>query len=127
MSPRVLTGGMTDEADTNEPDISSEPVDLPEPTAQAHSRTDPVAAAVLAQLVAAKPGGSVSPEDVARAIAEERRKVGDPPDFWRRYLLAVKQQAIHLARAGDIQVLRKGKCVEDPARARGVVRYRLPD
>ncbi len=88
--------------------------------------TDPVAAMILAQLGAAKPGGSVSPEDVARAVAESRRKANDPPDLWRRYMSAVKQQAIHLARAGSIQVLRKGKPVEDPARVKGVIRYRLP-
>jgi hypothetical protein len=39
----------------------------------------------------------------------------------------VKQQAVHLARDGDIVVLRKGKPVEDPARVKGVVRYRLPE
>lgn len=88
---------------------------------------DPVAAMILAQLGAAKPGGSLAPEDVARAIAESRRKANDPPDLWRRYLSAVKQQAIHLAREGSIQVLRKGKPVEDPARVKGVIRYRLPD
>lgn len=87
---------------------------------------DPVAAAILEQLAAVKPGGSIAPEAVARAVAEGRRKANDRPDLWRRYLSAVKQQAIHLARAGEIQVLRKGKPVEDPARAKGVVRYRLP-
>ena len=87
---------------------------------------DPVATAILERLAVAKTGGSVSPEDVARAVAEGRRKANDPPDLWRRYLPAVKQQAIHLARTGEIQILRKGRPVDDPARAKGVVRYRLP-
>jgi hypothetical protein len=88
---------------------------------------DPVAAAILERLAGAKPGGSVAPEDVARAIAEAKRTPKSPPDLWRRYLNAVKQQAVHLARDGDIVVLRKGKPVEDPARVKGVVRYRLPE
>lgn len=88
---------------------------------------DPVAEAILGQLSLAKPGGSVAPEQIARALAESRRGPKDPPDLWRKYLSAVKQQAIHLARDGRIQVLRKGQPVEDPARVKGVVRYRLPD
>ncbi|MDA0784801.1 MAG: DUF3253 domain-containing protein [Proteobacteria bacterium] len=108
--------------DTNEPAETGNLTDTPD-TPRAD---DPVAAAILAQLAAAKPGGSVSPEDVARAIADARRKPNDPPDLWRRYMSAVKQQAIHLARAGSIQVLRKGQPVEDPARVKGVIRYRLP-
>ncbi len=34
---------------------------------------------------------------------------------------------MHLARAGQIELLRKGKPVDDPARVKGVVRYRLPE
>jgi len=111
--------------DTNEPDETSEASE-PGVSEDAAPTTDPVAAMILELLGAAKPGGSVSPEDVARAVAETRRKANDPPDLWRRYMSAVKQQAIHLARAGSIQVLRKGKPVEDPARVKGVIRYRLP-
>lgn len=87
---------------------------------------DPIVEAILGQLSAAKAGGSVSPEEVARAVAESRRGPKDPPDLWRKYLPAVKQQAIHLARAGRIELLRKGQPVEDPARVKGVVRYRRP-
>ncbi|MGB0627375.1 MAG: DUF3253 domain-containing protein [Alphaproteobacteria bacterium] len=111
---------MTDTNDADQPGAEPDAVSV---DSAVH---DPVAAAILDALAAAKPGGSVSPEDVARAVAESRRKANDRPDLWRRYLSAVKQQAIHLARAGEIQVLRKGQPVEDPARAKGVVRYRLP-
>lgn len=104
----------------------NEPTEETDSPADAVSTTDPVAAMILEQLAAVKPGGSLAPEDVARAVAEARRKANDPPDLWRRYLSAVKQQGVHLARAGSIQVLRKGKPVEDPARAKGVIRYRLP-
>ena len=88
---------------------------------------DPIVEAILAQLAAGKPGSSISPEEVARAVAETRRSPKDPSDLWRKDLSAVKQQAIHLARAGEIQVLRKGQPVDDPARVKGVVRYRLPE
>lgn len=103
-----------------------EDIDDTSPSAEAVDTRDPVASAILDCLAAAKPGGSVSPEDVARAVAEARRKPNDPHDLWRRYLSAVKQQGVHLARAGSIQVLRKGKPVDDPAHAKGVIRYRLP-
>lgn len=88
---------------------------------------DPIADAILAQLASGKPGGSISPEEVARAVAEVKRVPKDPHDLWRKYLSAVKQQAIYLARAGQIELLRKGKPVDDPARVKGVVRYRLSE
>ncbi len=88
----MLLRGMSD---TNEPEVSDE-------APGATPVTDPGAAAILDQLAGAKLAGSVSPEDVARAVAEARRKASDPPDLWRRYLSAVKQQAIHLARAGEV-------------------------
>ncbi|HCO99884.1 MAG: hypothetical protein CL573_05000 [Alphaproteobacteria bacterium] len=106
-------------------DFTAEP-SSPNVAAVPEDRTvDLVATAILDQLSAAKLGDSISPEDIARAVAEGRRKANDPPDLWRRYLSTVKQQAIYLARAGKIDVLRKGKPVPDPARAKGVVRYRL--
>lgn len=79
----------------------------------------------MAELDAGKPGASIAPEQVARAVAEQKRTPKDPNDLWRKYLPAVKQQGIHLARAGRIELLRKGKPVDDPAHAKGVVRYRL--
>lgn len=85
---------------------------------------DPVAQAILAQLAAAGPGKAVAPESAARAYAETRRRKNDPPDLWRRYLPSVRHQAIHLARAGRIEILRKGKPV-DPDDFKGVYRLRL--
>ncbi|MBS28872.1 MAG: hypothetical protein CL566_08130 [Alphaproteobacteria bacterium] len=109
----------------NDNNETTDPAEAPG-TAESATTRDPVADAILACLAAAKPGGSASPEDVARTVAEVRRKPSDPPDLWRRYLPAVKQQAISLARAGSIQVLRKGKPVDDPAHVKGIIRYRLP-
>ena len=88
---------------------------------------DPIADAILSQLAFGKPGGSISPEEVARAVAEAKRNPKDPHDLWRKYLPAVKQQAVHPARARQIELFRKGKPVDDPSRVKGVARYRLPE
>jgi hypothetical protein len=89
------------------------------------TRLDPVAHSLLDVLAAAKPGGTVAPEAVARAVGMARARPGDRPNAWQRYLPAVKQQALHLAREGRIEIVRKGKVV-DLADFKGVVRYRLP-
>lgn len=86
---------------------------------------DPVALAILDALHAAKPGSTIAPEVVARAIGTAKARPSDRPNAWRRYLAAVKQQALHLARQGRIEIVRKGKPV-DLADFKGVVRYRLP-
>ncbi len=83
---------------------------------------DPVARAVLDLIAALAPGRSISPVAAARSVAAARAKPGDPPDAWRRYLPAVRQQALHLARQGRIAILRKGKPVDPHAPFNGVVR-----
>ncbi|MDD9878522.1 MAG: DUF3253 domain-containing protein [Magnetovibrio sp.] len=98
--------------------------EMSDATPPANSNDDPVATAILAVLSDAGDGKAVSPETAARAYAETRRRKNDPPDLWRRYLNAVRQQAIHLARAGRIEILRKGKPV-DPNDFKGVYRLRL--
>lgn len=86
---------------------------------------DPIAQSLLDLLTATKSGGTVAPEAVARAIGTMRARPSDRPNAWRRYLPAVKQQALYLARQGRIEIVRKGKPV-DLADFKGVVRYRLP-
>jgi hypothetical protein len=83
---------------------------------------DPVARAILELLETVPPGRSISPVAAARAFALSRARPGDPPDAWRRYLPAVRQQALHLARARRIAILRKGKPVDPHAPFKGVVR-----
>ncbi len=80
--------------------------------------TDPVAVAILTFVETAEtenPGKLISPEAIARAIAERKAKRDAqgrvPPDAWRRYFRAVKDQALHLARRGQVTVTRKGKPV----------------
>jgi hypothetical protein len=78
----------------------------------------PAAAAILRVAGAAGPGKSSSPEDIARDMA-----AGDPN--WQRMLPHVREAGLALARAGAIEILRKGKPVADLDAVKGVVRYRL--
>lgn len=88
---------------------------------------DPVAETILALLANAGAGKSITPEQAARAFAAARARPGDPPDLWRRYLNAVRQQALHLARRGRIRILRKGKPVDPHRPVKGVIRLALPN
>ncbi len=96
---------------------------MPSPEAQSGSEDDPVARAILDLLAASDK--SITPEDAARAYAATRARPGDPPDLWRRYLMAVRQQALHLARQGRIAILRKGKAVDPNAPVKGVIRLAM--
>ncbi len=95
-----------------------DPLEKPEETAG----EDPVARAILALIETLAPGRSISPVEAARAFAAARARPGDPPDAWRRYLPAVRQQALNLARRGRLTILRKGKPVDPHAPFKGVVR-----
>ncbi len=94
----------------------------PEETPGERHGDDPVARTILELLEIVPPGRSISPLAAARAFALTRARPGDPPDAWRRYLPAVRQQALHLARARRIAILRKGKPVDPHAPFKGVVR-----
>ncbi|MBT5185887.1 MAG: DUF3253 domain-containing protein [Kordiimonadaceae bacterium] len=83
---------------------------------------DPVRLYIMA---AVESGAIVSPNDIAIQIAGDRAKASDPDDVWRKYLLAVKQQAKSLARAGRISILRRGKPI-DPNKMKGLVKFSLP-
>jgi len=86
---------------------------------------DPVAEMILT-LLAGGAAKSISPEQAARAFAATRARPGDPPDLWRRYLNAVRQQALHLARGDRIRILRRGKPVDPHRPVKGVIRLALP-
>ena len=91
------------------------------------SALDPIARQILDLLAALEPGKSLSPAEIAQAFAEPRRKKNDPPDLWRKYMNAVRQQALHLARAGRIVILRRGQAQDPQAPIKGVVRLALPE
>lgn len=82
---------------------------------------DPVAEFILEALGEL---GSAAPVDIARALGEARKRPNEKPDAWRRFMNPVKQQMIHLARGGLVEIVRKGEVV-DPEDFRGVVRMRL--
>lgn len=68
-------------------------------------------------------GTSKAPQELARAFQAARAKPSDPPDAWRRYMTAIRQQALSLARLGELEFLRKGKPIA-PDEIKGVVRIR---
>jgi hypothetical protein len=81
--------------------------------------TDPAEQAILSTLAALGAGKSISPTEAARTLA------GNPADeSWRKSLSPVRLAAVRLARAGRIEVLRKGKPA-DPENLHGVIRLRL--
>ncbi|MCG8357583.1 MAG: DUF3253 domain-containing protein [Kiloniellales bacterium] len=88
---------------------------------------DPVATAILALLAERGAGKSICPTEAARAFAETKARPSDPPDLWRRYLSATRHQALHLARAGRLRILRKGKPVDPHKPVKGVIRLALPE
>ncbi len=68
-------------------------------------------------------GESHAPQQLAQAFQASRGKPHDPPDAWRRYLQAIKQQSMSLAKLGEVEFLRKGKPVPLDE-VKGVVRVR---
>ena len=78
-----------------------------------------IAATILALAAARGVGASISPSEVAQALAPE-----DAPQDWRPLLGPVRRAAADLAAVGRIDILRKGKPI-DPAELRGVVRLRI--
>ncbi|MDX1739240.1 MAG: DUF3253 domain-containing protein [Alphaproteobacteria bacterium] len=84
---------------------------------------DPVAETILSALSRLKKEELISPENLAKAVAESRRKPNDGPQLWRRYFNATKQQCVHLARTGRIEIVRKGE-VADPNDLKGLWKVR---
>ena len=58
----------------------------------AESKPDPVALEILALLAERGPGQSCTPVEVAKRLAEARRRPTDPADLWRRYLQGVNSR-----------------------------------
>ena len=94
-----------------------------EKTEITEQKDDPIASEILGLLGRGK---TLSFKDIAMALAEKKRKPKDGPELWRKYITAVKQQAVHLARKGRIEIVRKGQ-VADPDDFKGIVKLRLPE
>ena len=97
-------------------------IDLNEKNKEVEEREDPIRLYIIDAIAGGK---TVSPNDIAIKIAKDRAKDSDPDDQWRKYMLAVKQQAKSLARAGRISIIRRGKPI-DPAKMKGLVKFSLP-
>lgn len=78
-----------------------------------------VEAEILRLTTARGPSGSIDPSEVAHALVP-----GDDAQ-WRSKLSAVRRAAIALARAGQIDILRKGRTVDPAEEIRGVIRLRV--
>lgn len=96
--------------------------DVNEQNEEVEKQEDPIRLYILE---AVADGSVVSPNDIAIKIAKDRAKDSDPDDVWRKYMLAVKQQAKSLARSGRISILRRGKPI-DPNKMKGLVKFSLP-
>ena len=78
---------------------------------------DAIASEILRQTTALAPGKSICPSEVARALG------GGGEETWRPLMGPVRQAAIALVKAGELEILRKGKPVP-PEEVRGVIRLR---
>ena len=95
------------------------------PTASADRPGKRTVREIILDLAAAAGEGSISPGEVAKAFAGERRRPGAPAVSAHRWSRIVREEAIGLARAGKVQVLRKGRPVDPHAPVKGVIRIRL--
>lgn len=77
--------------------------------------------AIFTLLSQRQPGKSICPSEAARSLA------GPDEKNWRLLMKPIRQVAVEMAAAGQIQILRKGKRVADPDSFRGVYRLALPD
>lgn len=84
-------------------------------------KDDPVATFILDMLA---DGKSYTFKDIAMSIFDGRKRPKDRADGWRRYMTAVKQQSLFLARKGRVEIMRKGQ-VADPEDFKGIVQVRL--
>lgn len=103
--------------DNDSPVAFKEAVALRNRAAQHRRMTSPqeAEAAILELCEARGPAHSICPSEAARRLASG--------DEWRRHLGLVRAAAASLARAGRIDILRKGKPVA-PEAMRGVIRLR---
>lgn len=65
-------------------------------------------------------GKTVCPSEIARSLAGSDEKV------WRLMMNPIRAEAIRMAKAGDVRILRKGRPV-DPDDFKGIYRLALPD
>lgn len=74
---------------------------------------------ILSLVSARGPEKSICPSEVARALTPGALQEG-----WQSLMTPIRQAAIRLARAGQIDILRKGRPAS-PDEIRGVIRLRV--
>lgn len=94
------------------------PTDANTPTTSLTAPEHRIEATILDLVAARGSDKSICPSEVARAL-----KSGPQQEGWQSLMTPVRQAAIRLARAGRIDILRKGKPVP-PDEVRGVIRLR---
>ncbi len=99
--------------------------DRPDPPASGGRPKKRTVRDIVLDLAEAAGDGSIGPGDVAKVFAEERRKPGAPAQSAHRWSRIVREEAIGLARAGKVTILRKGKPADPHAPVKGVIRIRL--
>lgn len=125
---------MTDRPDSRSKARKSS-ADKPRQKPAARAAARPVAAAkekppkrsvrdIILELAAAAGDSSISPGDVAKVFAEERRKPGAPAVSAHKWSRIVREEAIGLARAGEVVILRKGQPVDPKVPVKGVIRIK---
>ena len=79
-----------------------------------------IEATVFALLAARRPGASICPSDVARALHADAAA-------WRAAMPAVRAEARRLAAEGRLVVTQRGTVLDPAAPWRGAIRLRRPD
>ena len=85
-------------------------------------KDDPVALFILDDLAGRRT--PPAPDDIARALYHD--KGAKPQEKWHKYLPAVRQQALFLARQGRIRILRRGAVADPHKPIKGLIRLALP-
>lgn len=78
---------------------------------------DPVAEFILGYVQSTD--RPATPEAVAKAFYEPKKRENDRGDAWKKYFNAVKQQAFYLHRQGMITIHRRGEPVVEVKELRG--------
>ncbi|MEM9684321.1 MAG: DUF3253 domain-containing protein [Pseudomonadota bacterium] len=82
----------------------------------------PLSETILEMVAACGPSQSITTDEIARAYQAAIAKPKDKPHAWRRFIRPAREEAIGLARAGRLVILRKGKQVDPKAPIKGVIR-----
>ncbi len=86
-------------------------------------KDDPVALFIIDYLAGCRE--APAPDDIARALY--RHKGAKPQEKWHKYLPAVRQQALFLARKGRITILRRGMVTDPNKPVKGLIRLALSE